>query len=106
MTQEQIDEFDFHSYINDKIADYSNDFSKFDNNQGNFEDYLSLTRSWSWDIDSALAHSCPADEAWDCPDIMYEPDPKDETDARIIDHFKEVHGLDLLSPTINWSFDT
>jgi len=100
----EIDEFDFHNYLSDKIADY--DFARLDNNQESLEDYLEAARQLSWDIDSALAHPCHKDPEWDCPDIMYEPDPNDPTDKRIIDHFKELHGLDLLSPTINWSFDT
>ena len=102
----EIDEYEFDHYIGQAIADYDLTFDKFNNRQDSFKLYLFFTKELSWDIDSALAHDCTKDPDWNNPDIMYEPNPEDPTDKRIIDHFKELHGLDLLDPTINWSFDT
>lgn len=89
--------------ITDCLADIP--FSLFDNDQDLFNQYLETTRTSSWDIASALSHN-----DFDT-DIMYNPNghlghPPDKEDLEAIDHFREIHGLDLSDPRINWSFDT
>lgn len=74
--------------------------------------YLEITKEDAWDISSALSHPCPTHpNGFFSTDIMYNPNgdeyrTTDEEDRIVIDHFRDIHAIDLTDPKINWSFST
>jgi hypothetical protein len=111
-------DYDFFDYISDCLQNY--DLSKLDNNQEDFIRYMDLCRNYSWDIPSAL----PCDHLDDIGIDDFPMHHRNWADPQqypnlasyvladnhawdIIDlHFKDIHGLDLTDPAINWNFDT
>lgn len=116
MTKEQL--VDLIEQIEEDMDDEHQGFMGFmdfldkltmDNNQGNFEAFMDWARSNSWDIPSALLSVCShdIDETNGGDFFMHRSALWGDNDWTDIDrHFKEVHGLDLTSDRINWSFDT
>lgn len=98
----------FWDYISARIEDY--DQRRLDNHQDDFVLYLDLTRRLSWDIPSAIfcAHldrEVPMHHRTE-PGEYPATNPLFYSWQELEAHFKEVHGLDLTDPRINWSFDT
>lgn len=110
MHLEEHDEYGLSHFIGSFLSRLPHNY--FNNDQRQFIDYLDLCRESAWDIASALSHSCSTDEGFST-DIMYNPNNPptgskvlNEEDQEVIDHYREVHGIDLTDHRINWSFDT
>ena len=100
LTQQDYD--DLRNHVNDFI-----DKLPKDNNQVIFEAILEFWRTESWDIPSALGSVCSHFlDGTGFDFFLHRNDGWDNDWAVIDDHFKSIHGLDLSSPSINWSFDT